>query len=93
LKDLTEEEKIKRAKNIVNKRNKERLWRESVEERSHKGEHVPREEREKYEKFQVRKKKQSELQRKRNARIKNDAVLSEKQREKWRLAREREREE
>ena len=90
MKELTKEEKIKSAKYIVNRRNEERLWRENVAERLKKGEYVSPEEREKHEKFQVRKKKQRELQRRRNARIKNDPVLLEKQREKWRLARERE---
>jgi hypothetical protein len=93
MKELTKEEKIKSAKYIVNRRNEERLWRENVAERLKKGEYVSPEEREKHEKFQVRKKKQRELQRRRNTRIKNDPVLLEKQREKWRLARERERSE
>jgi hypothetical protein len=57
-KDLTKEEKIKRAKNIVNRRKEERLWRESVAERLHKGEYVSPEEREKYDKFLVRREKQ-----------------------------------
>jgi hypothetical protein len=55
---LTKEEQIKRAKNIVNRRKEERLWRESVAERLRKGEYIPPEEREKYEKFLVRRKKQ-----------------------------------
>jgi len=81
MKELTKEEKIKSAKYIVNRRNEERLWRENVAERLKKGEYVSPEEREQHEKFQVRKKKQQELQRRRNARIKNDPVLLEKQRE------------
>jgi hypothetical protein len=80
--DLTKEEKIKRAKNIVNKRNKERLWRESVEERSHKGEYVPPEEREKYDKFLICQQQKQKQQQKQNARIKNDPVAWGKQKEK-----------
>jgi hypothetical protein len=61
---LTKEEKIKKAKNIVNRRKEERLWRESVAERLRKGEYVPTEEQEKYNKFLVCCEKQQKQQQK-----------------------------
>jgi hypothetical protein len=93
LKNLTEEENIKRAKEIVNTKNKERLWRQSVEERICKGEHVPQEEREKYEKFLRRQEQKEKQQKEQNARIKNDPDALKKQREKQTETRRKERNE